>query len=53
MVCYDSENDYMIVGYLKTGNSDTGGILRIKPGTEPQVIDQVDVDGIPYDIYLK
>lgn len=53
MVCYDAKNNYMLVGYLKAGSTDMGGILRIKPGTEPQVIDNVDVAGVPYDIFMK
>jgi len=53
MVCYDSKNEYILIGYKKTGSSNKGGLMRIKPVPEPALIDNLDVDGIPYKLFVK
>ncbi|NHF59265.1 hypothetical protein FK220_007930 [Flavobacteriaceae bacterium TP-CH-4] len=52
MVDFDTKNGYMLIGYKKVG-LDKGGLLRVKTGSEPAVIDNLDVDGIPYAIIVK
>ncbi len=52
MVDFDIKNDYMLIGYKKKG-SQKGGLLRIRTGAEPAVIDNIDVDGIPHSIIVK
>lgn len=53
MVGYDEKNDYMLIGYKKTGGADKGGILRVRTGAMPAVIDNMDVDGIPFNIIVN
>ncbi|MRH99779.1 hypothetical protein GH721_04455 [Kriegella sp. EG-1] len=53
MVSYDDKNDFIIVGYKKMESANKGGILRIKPAPEPALIDNLDVDGIPYKLYVR
>lgn len=49
---YDQKNDILIIGYKKT-NKQEGGLLRIKPGSEPLLIDNIDLDGVPYQIFVN
>lgn len=49
MVGYDTKNGYMLIGYKKIGQN-KGGILRVRTGDDPAVIDNFDVDGVPYNI---
>ncbi|MFH6604149.1 hypothetical protein ACEZ3G_11720 [Maribacter algicola] len=53
MVGFDEKNGFMLIGYRKAGSTTKGGVLRVKPVPEPAFIDNIDVDGIPYDIYVK
>lgn len=54
MVSYDTANDYIVIGYKKNSGAKTkGGILRIKPSPEPKFIDNIDLDGVPYYIFMK
>lgn len=53
MVGFDQKNGYILIGYKKSDGSGKGGLLRIKPAPEPAVIDNLDLDGIPYDIIVK
>jgi len=53
MVGFDEKNGYMLIGYRKAGSTTAGGLLRVKPVPEPAFIDNIDVDGVPYDIYIK
>ena len=52
MVGYDIKNGYMLIGYKKIGQANKGGILRVRTGVNPAVIDNIDVDGIPYNIIV-
>lgn len=52
-VSYDEGNDLILIGYSKSGSSAVGGLLRIKPAPNPQFIDNIDLDGIPYEIFVK
>ena len=53
MVGFDEKNGYMLIGYRKAGSTTKGGMLRVKPVPEPAFIDNINFDGIPYDIYVK
>ncbi len=53
MVGFDHKNNLMLIGYKKTGSSGKGGLLRIKPVPEPAFVDNIDLDGIPYAIFVK
>lgn len=53
MVGYDEKNDYLLIGYKKTGATNKGGLLRVRTGTMPAVIDNINVDGIPFNIIVK
>ena len=47
---YDKENDIILIGYKKLDKQE-GGLLRIKPAPEPAFIDNIDLDGVPYEIF--
>lgn len=53
MVGYDEKNNYMLIGYKKTGSGEKGGMLRVRSGAMPAVIDNIDVDGIPFNIIVN
>jgi len=53
MVSYDSKNNLILIGYKKKGESDKGGLLRIKPIPDPKFLDNVDLDGIPMELFLN
>ncbi len=53
LVNYDATNNLLLVGYKKTGDATKGGLLRIKLNPDPELVDQIDLDGVPYDIFLK
>lgn len=53
MVAYDEKNDYILIGYKKTGSTTKGGLMRIKSAPEPALIDNLDLDGIPYKLFVK
>lgn len=52
VVSYDDKNNFILVGYKKTGSEGKGGLLRIKPVPNPKLIDNLDTDGIPYGILV-
>ena len=49
---YDKENDMILIGYKKV-DKQKGGLLRIKPAPEPAFIDNIDLDGVPYEIFIN
>lgn len=53
MVSYDDSNDLLLVGYSKATGAGKGGLLRIKVAPEPELVDNIDLDGVPYTIYFK
>ena len=50
---YDEQNNYMLIGYQKKGEVDKGGILRITPDPDFNIIDNIDLDGIPQTIFVN
>lgn len=53
MVGYDEANNLILIGYQKTGGTSKGGLLRVRPIPEPAFIDNIDLDGVPYSIFVK
>ena len=53
IVSYDEANNLMLIGYKKSSDPNKGGLLRVKPVPEPAFIDNIDLDGVPHDIFLK
>lgn len=52
-VGYDDENNLILIGYKKIGTGNKGGLLRIKPAPEPAFIDNIDLDGVPYEVIVN
>lgn len=52
-VAYDEGNNLLLIGYKKTSGANKGGLLRIKLSPEPELTDNIDLEGIPYMIYIK
>ncbi len=52
-VGYDEENDLILIGYQKTGATNRGGLIRIKPAPDPAFIDNIDLDGVPSEIIVN
>lgn len=53
MMAYDHENEFVIIGYRRHDDKNKGGIIRIKPVPNPEFIDQIDVDGVPTNIFIN
>jgi hypothetical protein len=53
MVSYDDENSIMLVGYQKLDDESKGGLLRIQLEPAPKVLDNLDLDGVPYQIFYQ
>ncbi|WP_157473123.1 hypothetical protein [Eudoraea adriatica] len=51
MVSYDAKNNLVLIGYKKAGDPDKGGLLRIRPIPNPAFIDNIDVNGVPFQLY--
>lgn len=51
-VHYDEANNLLLVGYKKSGEDNKGGLLRINPIPQPKFAGNLDLDGIPYAIYI-
>lgn len=51
-VGYDQENNLILIGYKKSGSS-KGGLLRVKPAPEPAFVDNIDLDGVPFEIIVN
>jgi len=53
MVSYDAKNNLILIGYQKSGDPDKGGLLRIRPIPNPAFIDNIDLDGVPFQMYTN
>ncbi len=52
-VGYDEKNGLMLIGYKKMNSAaQEGGLLRIKLAPEPELIDNIDLDGVPTEILI-
>lgn len=54
-VNFDSENSLVLVGYEKLEGEKKGGLLRIKLNSMNEItaIDNIDLDGIPFEIFVQ
>ena len=52
LVQYDEVNELILVGYKKSGGEGKGGLLRIDAVSGPKVKGNIDLDGVPFAIYL-
>jgi len=53
MVSYDAKNNFILIGYQKSGDPGKGGLLRIRPIPNPAFIDNIDLNGVPFQMYTK
>ncbi|MBT8299411.1 MAG: hypothetical protein KJO52_13850 [Maribacter sp.] len=53
MVSYDDTNSIMLVGYRKIDDSNKGGLLRIQLEPVPELLDNLDLDAVPYHIFYQ
>ncbi len=53
LVHYDEVNNLLLVGYKKSGEGKKGGLLRINPVPQPKFAGNLDLDGVPYSIYIN
>ncbi|MBU2946148.1 hypothetical protein [Zobellia uliginosa] len=53
MVSYDEENDLLLIGYKKTSGANKGGLMLIKPAPDPELLNSIDVVGIPTAIFVN
>ncbi len=53
MVSYDDKNNIMLVGYQKNDNENKGGLLRIQLEPIPELLDNLDLEGVPYQIFYQ
>ncbi|WP_297793445.1 hypothetical protein [uncultured Eudoraea sp.] len=51
LVSYDSKNNLILIGYQKSEDPEKGGLLRIRPIPNPKFIDNIDLNGVPYQMY--
>lgn len=51
MVSYDAKNNLILIGYSKKGSSGKGGLMRIKPIPDPKFVDNINLDGIPMELF--
>ncbi len=52
-VGFDEENNLLLIGYKKTGEINKGGLLRVQTATAPNLVDNINLDGVPYEIVVK
>ncbi len=53
MVSYDDKNNIMLVGYQKLNDASKGGLLRIQLEPAPELLDNLDLDGVPYQLFYQ
>lgn len=53
MVSYDVANNLILIGYQKSGDANKGGLLRIRPIPEPKFIDNIDLNGVPFEMFVN
>lgn len=53
MVAYDDVNNVMLIGYQKKDDGNKGGLLRIQLEPEPEFLDNLNIDGIPHQIFYQ
>ncbi|MEP0133863.1 MAG: hypothetical protein ABJJ25_06540 [Eudoraea sp.] len=53
MVSYDAKNNLILIGYRKSGDPGKGGLLRVRPIPNPAFIDNIDLNGVPFQMYTN
>ena len=53
MVSYDADNNLILIGYQKSSDANKGGLLRVRPIPDPKFIDNIDLDGVPFEIFVE
>ena len=53
MVSYDDENNILLIGYQKLDDENKGGLLRIQLEPLPKLLDNIDLKGVPYQIFYQ
>ena len=53
MVSYDAKNNLILIGYQKSGDPGKGGLLRVRPIPNPAFIDNIDLNGVPFQMYTN
>ena len=53
MVTYDDINNIMLVGYQKLNDENKGGLLRIQLEPVPELLDNLDLEGVPYQLFYQ
>ncbi|MGB5435223.1 MAG: hypothetical protein WBM98_04960 [Maribacter sp.] len=53
MVGYDDVNKVMLIGYQKKDDVNKGGLLRIQLEPDPEFLDNLNINGIPCQIFYQ
>jgi hypothetical protein len=53
MASYDDTNSIMLVGYQKIDDESKGGLLRIRLEPAPELLDNLDLEGVPYQLFYQ
>ena len=53
MVAFDDVNKVMLIGYQKKDDGNKGGLLRIQLEPEPEFLDNLNINGIPHQIFYQ
>jgi len=52
-VGYDPANNLILIGYKKSNGIDKGGLLLIKPAPDASFVSNIDLDGIPFELFIQ
>ncbi len=52
-VGYDEKNGFILVGYQKNGNDNTGGLLRLTPSPNFTYVDNINLSAVPKAIIVQ
>jgi hypothetical protein len=52
-VQYDDKNDLILIGYEKSGTQKRGGLMRITTSPDLTFVDNIDLEGVPYAIFVE
>lgn len=52
-VGYDPANNLILIGYKKANAIDKGGLILIKPAPDASFVGNIDLDGIPFELFIQ
>ncbi len=52
-VAYDPSNNLILIGYKKSTGINKGGLILIKPVPVPTFKGNIDLDGIPFELFVQ